>query len=98
MGQADGEVVAMDAATGRVQWDTKVPGDPLGGVTVVNDLVFSAMLDGQIVAIDRANGKIVWKAKAPGGINGWMSAAGDLLIVPVGSAQPSQLLAFRVGS
>jgi glucose dehydrogenase len=98
MGQGDGEVVAIDAATGAVQWDTKVPGDPLGGVAVVNDLVFSAMLDGQIVAIDRASGKIVWKTKAPGGINGWMSAAGDLLIVPVGSAQPSRIVAFRVGS
>jgi outer membrane protein assembly factor BamB len=64
----------------------------------VNDLVFSAMLDGQIVAIDRTSGKIVWKTKAPGGINGWMSAAGDQLVVPVGNAQPSQVVAYRVGS
>jgi glucose dehydrogenase len=98
MGQADGEVVAIDAATGVVQWDTKVPGDPLGGVTVVNDVVFTATYQGQIVAIDRASGKILWKDKLPGGVNGWMSAAGDQLIVPVGSAQPPRLVAYSLGS
>ena len=56
-----GEVVAIDATTGRVVWDTKVPGDPLGGATVVNDLVFTALLDGNVVALDRDTGKIVWK-------------------------------------
>ena len=38
--------VAIDATTGAVRWATKVPGDPLGGATVVNDLVFTALLDG----------------------------------------------------
>src|SRR6185295_15389606 len=49
MGQQDGEVVALDATTGKVTWDTKVPGDPLGAATVVNDLVLTALLDGTIV-------------------------------------------------
>ena len=40
-----------DARTGKVVWDTKVPGDPLGGATVVNDLVFTALLDGTVVAL-----------------------------------------------
>jgi len=95
-GQHDGDVVAIDAATGRVQWDTKVPGDPLGGATVVNDLVFTALIDGQVVALNRTTGKIVWKTKTAGGINGWMSAAGDLLVVPVGNAQPPRLVAYRL--
>ena len=43
----DGEVVAIDAATGKVLWSTKVPGDPLGGATVVNDLVITALFDGE---------------------------------------------------
>ncbi|HEY3831940.1 MAG TPA: PQQ-binding-like beta-propeller repeat protein [Acidimicrobiia bacterium] len=96
LGKRPGEIVAIDAANGHVLWDTKVAGDPLGGATVVNDLVFSALLDGTIVALDRSTGAIVWKYKAAGGINGWMAAVGDTLYVPVGMAQPPQLLALRL--
>lgn len=96
LGTADGVVVAVDAATGRVRWQTSVPGDPLGGVTVVNDLVMTALLDGTIVALDRADGHTVWLRKAPGGINGWMSVAGDTLVVPVGNASPPRLVAYRL--
>jgi outer membrane protein assembly factor BamB len=95
MGQQDGEVVALDATTGEVVWDTKVPGDPLGAATVVNDLVLTSLLDGTLVALDRATGTIVWQTKAPGGINGWMAVAGDLLVVPVGNGSPPSLVAYE---
>ncbi len=95
-GQADGEVVALDAKTGAVDWVTKVPGDPFGAATVVNDLVFTALVDGQILALDRATGAIVWRTKAPDGINGWMSVAGDQLIVPVGMATPPKLVSYHL--
>ena len=42
----------IDAGRGKVVWDTKVPGDPLGGATVVNDLVCTALLDGTVIALD----------------------------------------------
>ena len=98
LGTHDGEVVAIDAATGKVQWSTKVPGDPLGGATVVNDLVFTALLDGTVLALDRDGGKIVWREKLAGGINGWMSVAGDTIVVPVGTADPPQLVALSLPS
>ncbi len=94
LGTHDGEVIALDARTGRVQWDTKVPGDPLGGATVVNDLVFTALLDGTVLALDRGSGKIVWRHQAAGGINGWLSVVGDTLFVPVSQANPPELLAL----
>jgi outer membrane protein assembly factor BamB len=96
LGTHDGEVVAIDAATGRVVWDTKVPGDPLGGATVVNDLVFTALLSGTVVALQRTTGNIVWQYKAPGGINGWMAAAGNSLYIPVGQADPPEVVALRL--
>jgi glucose dehydrogenase len=92
-----GLVAAVDARTGTVKWQRRVPGQPLGGATVVNDLVFTATLTGWIVALDRHDGKIVWRHRAPGGINGWMSVAGDTIVVPVGNARPSKLLALRLG-
>jgi glucose dehydrogenase len=97
LGTADGEVVAIDAASGGVRWRTAVPGDPMGAATVVNDLVLTALLDGTIVALDRSDGAIVWRTSAPGGVNGWMAVAGDLLVVPVGNAEPPRLVAYRLG-
>jgi len=98
LGTNKGEVVAIDAKTGKVVWDTKVPGDPLGGAAVVNDLVLTALVDGTVVALDRGTGAIVWKYAAGGGINGWLSAAGNTLYIPVGNAKPSKLLALRLPS
>lgn len=98
MGQQPGEVVAIDAASGKIEWSTKVPGDPLGGATVVNDLVFTALLDGTVVALDRGDGELVWKKRLAGGINGWLSVAGDTIVVPVGNAQPPQLVALSLPS
>ncbi len=98
LGTHDGEVVAIRAATGKVVWDTKVPGDPLGGATVVNDLVVTAMLDGAVVALDRDTGRLVWQYKARGTINGWLAAVGDTLYIPVGGAKPPHLLALRLPS
>jgi outer membrane protein assembly factor BamB len=91
-----GLVVAVDARTGKVRWSRRVPGQPLGGATVVNDLVFTATLGGTIVALDRGNGKIVWRHQAPGGINGWMSVAGDTIVVPVGNARPPKIVALSL--
>ncbi len=97
LGLGDGNVVAIDAATGKVKWSRKVPGDPLGGATVVNDLVFTVLLGGQVVALDRQSGRIVRTIDVPGGVNGWMTIAGDDLIVPVGNANPPVVVAYRLG-
>jgi len=96
LGTHDGEVVAINAANGKVVWDTKVPGDPLGGATVVNDLVFTALLDGSVVALARGTGEIVWKHAAGAGINGWLAVVDDTLYVPVGNAKPPKVLALRL--
>lgn len=96
LGTADSELVALDAATGKVRWDVKLPGDAFGGATVASDLVFTSTFGGKVLALDRATGKTVWSYQAPGGINGWPAIAGDQLFVPVGMSDPPQLLAFRL--
>jgi glucose dehydrogenase len=96
IGTRDGEVVAIDATTGKHLWDTRVPGDPMGGATVVNDLVITGTYQGTLVALDRASGRIVSTVAVGGGIAGWPAAVGDLLLVPTGTVgRPGKLVAYR---
>lgn len=96
LGTADSEMVAIDAATGEIEWSVDLPGDALGGATVSGDLVFTSTFGGQVLALDRATGETVWSYQADGGINGWPALAGDALYVPVGMSDPPQLLAFEL--
>jgi outer membrane protein assembly factor BamB len=91
-----GEVVALDAATGRKLWSATLPGDPLGATTVVNDLVFTAVLDGTVLALRRTDGRIVWRYRAPGHINGSMAVAGADIVIPIGGANPPRLVMLRL--
>jgi alcohol dehydrogenase (cytochrome c) len=93
-----GEVVALDALSGRRLWSTKLPGDPLGATTVVNDLVFTALFDGTVLALRRSDGQIVWRYRAPGQMNGSMSVAGSDVFIPVGQANPPQLVMLRLAA
>ncbi len=98
LGTADSQMVAIDAATGEIEWEVDLPGDSFGGATVSGDLLFTSSFGGEILALDRATGETVWSYEAPGGINGWPALAGDELYVPVGMADPPQLLKFDLGS
>ncbi|WP_421120307.1 PQQ-binding-like beta-propeller repeat protein [Aquihabitans daechungensis] len=97
LGKADSQMVAIDAATGEIEWEVDLPGDSFGGATVSGDLIFTSSFGGEILALDRASGETVWSYDAPGGINGWPAIAGDELYVPVGMADPPQLLKFSLG-
>ncbi|HET6334771.1 MAG TPA: PQQ-binding-like beta-propeller repeat protein, partial [Polyangiales bacterium] len=96
VGTMNGDLVAIDVATGKILWNTTVEGDPTGGATVVNDLVITATFQGNVIAYQRETGKEVWRWKAPGGINSWMSVSGDTLVIPVGSASPAVVVALRL--
>jgi glucose dehydrogenase len=97
LGTANSELVAIDAATGEIEWSVELDGDALGGATVSGDLVFTSTFDGQVLALDRSTGETVWSYQADGGINGWPALAGDELYVPVGTSDPPQLLKFELG-
>ena len=58
-GSPAGEVEALSLATGKVEWDTKVPELPLGAATVSNDLVFTTLYNGVLIALNRRTGAIV---------------------------------------
>lgn len=97
-GTMPGQVVAIDARTGHTLWNTHVPGDPTGGVTLVNNVVLTATLQGSIIGLSMSTGRVLWTLKAPGGINGWMSVSGRYVIVPVGAANPPTVWALCLPS
>lgn len=79
-------VVALDPATGRARWATKVHGMNWGSPLVTADRVFTGTAsqniggtiiphEGGLVAIDRATGRVLWRHVAPaapeGGFGGY---------------------------
>lgn len=103
-GKPTGEVAALSLATGKVEWDTKVPTLPLGDTTVSNDLVFTTLFTGELIALDRATGKIVYRLKLPTSTNAPIAIAGNSVIIPAGAPWtspkgapgPAQMVAYTV--
>jgi outer membrane protein assembly factor BamB len=98
---AKGEMVAIDLATGKQLWATKLPQMPLGGATVAGDLVFTTTFGGGVGALSRADGSIVWTAQLPAGSNSTLAIAGDTLIagagLPLTTTQQPAVVAYRLG-
>jgi mono/diheme cytochrome c family protein len=101
-GAGSGEMVALDLASGRMLWDTKLSQMPDGDATVANDLVFTTTFDGYLLAFNRADGAVVWKQKLPAFTNAPVAIVGDTLITaasyPGGKGQTTEVVAFRLGS
>ena len=98
---ATGEVVALEVATGRQLWAAKLQQMPLGGATVVGDLVFTTTFTGELVALSRTDGSIAWTAQLPAGSNSTLAIAGDTLIagagVPLSTTQQPAVVTYRLG-
>jgi alcohol dehydrogenase (cytochrome c) len=103
-GPATGEVEALSLATGKVEWDTKVPSMPLGAATVSGDLVFTALFNGVLIAFDRGTGAIVYRHQLPTTANAPIAVFGNTVLVPAGGPETSasggggnpQLVAYTV--
>jgi alcohol dehydrogenase (cytochrome c) len=92
-----GEVVALDLASGRRDWDRTLSSPPFGCATAANDLVFVPTYDGRVLALSAVDGRTVWSARAPARINACPSVAGDTLYVAAG-APPGrfEVVAYRL--
>ncbi len=82
-----GEVEALNLATGKVEWDTKVPEFPLGAATVSNDLVFTDLYNGVLMALDRATGAVVYRHQLPTSANAPIAVFGNTVLVPAGGPE-----------
>jgi outer membrane protein assembly factor BamB len=100
-GVSSGEVIALDAATGKIKWKQTLSTPAYGATTVVNDLVFATNVEGTVSAFKAKSGQIVWREKLPAGTNSGVMASGHTLIAPAGLAaaegQVPKIVAFRLG-
>ncbi len=102
-GSIGGEVEALNLATGRIEWDTKVPQLPLGAATVSNDLLFTTLYNGVLIALNRRTGAVVYRRRLPASTNSPIAVAGNTVIIPAGAPLTQtgrghpQVVAYRVG-
>jgi outer membrane protein assembly factor BamB len=83
-GAGSGDIEALNLATGKVEWDTKVPAYPFGAATVSNDLVLTTLYTGVLVALNRSTGAIVYEHKLPTSANAEIAIAGNTILIPAG--------------
>jgi alcohol dehydrogenase (cytochrome c) len=79
-----GDFEALNLATGKVEWDTKLPQMALGAATVSNDLVFTTLYGGELIALNRTTGAIVYRHQLPTSTNAPLVVAGNTVIVSAG--------------
>jgi outer membrane protein assembly factor BamB len=98
-----GEIEALNLATGKVEWDTKVPTLPLGAATVSNDLVFTTLYTGELLALNRSTGAIVHEQKLPATTNSPIAITSNTILIPAGAPEAAkssngtpQLVAYTV--
>lgn len=99
-GPTSGEIVALDAATGKVKWKEELASPAFGATTVVNDLVFATTYEGSVSAFTVNSGQVVWREKLPAGSNSGVIVDGGTLIAPAGIAsaagQRAVIVAYKV--
>ncbi len=96
--EGTGEIVAVDAATGEIQWTHETDAVPFGAATVVNDLVVASTFEGTIFALDRNSGEEVRRAQLAVPLIAWPAVVDDTIIIGAGASQNAQLVAFRLGA
>jgi outer membrane protein assembly factor BamB len=90
----DGEVHALDAETGDVQWEEEVSGgvessDP----AVVDGTVYVGGVSRDVWALDASDGSVQWQYETAGRVNSSPAVAGDTLYV---GSDDGYLYAIRV--
>lgn len=87
-----GQLVAIDAATGRIAWRQKIGTAAGGGPTVQGGVVYAADRNAVGWAIDAANGRVLWQTTGQTGTGGVMgvsspAVAGNMVLFPFRSGQ-----------
>jgi outer membrane protein assembly factor BamB/plastocyanin len=97
-----GDLVAVNEATGKVEWDTKLASSPYGAATLANNVVFTTTFDGVLRAFNADNGKEIWHTSLSAGTNAPVMVDGDTVVTaasfPATAAQKAAIIAYRLGA
>jgi outer membrane protein assembly factor BamB len=98
IGSGYGEVMALDAASGKVLWRVKVNAPIHSPPTVADDRVFVVTVENELDVLSAVDGNKLWSHNGlpePAGLAGGASpaVAGDLVVVPYSSGE---LYALRI--
>jgi len=98
IGSGYGEVLALDAASGKPVWRVKVNAPIHSPPTVANDRVFVVTVENELDVLSAIDGHKLWSHNGlpePAGLAGGASpaVAGDLVVVPYSSGE---LYALRI--
>ena len=105
-GTSDGEIYALDTATGDQLWKTSV-GDKIWATPVIDDgILYIGSFDKNFYAIDTADGGILWQFTAGGGFNSTALVEGgtvyagslDRSLYAIDASNGSQLWRFEGGN
>lgn len=77
IGTAAGEVLALDAGTGRVRWSLGTGGPPVGRPAVSGGVVYAGSRDRCLYAIKAASGRVLWRLPTGGPVTGGATVRGD---------------------
>ncbi|MGA3371588.1 MAG: PQQ-binding-like beta-propeller repeat protein [Terracidiphilus sp.] len=86
VGSADGNLYAVEAATGKLRWKFDAHADVNSSPAVVGDTVYLVSLDGNLYAVDAATGKQRWSFATQGEHR--FTAAGNLGALPSTEVMP----------
>jgi alcohol dehydrogenase (cytochrome c) len=83
-----GELVALEASTGRRLWTRRFRSPNFGCATVAGGVVYTATYDGRVYGLSTDDGSIVARARTRAGINACPAVAGGMLLVGAGADHP----------
>jgi outer membrane protein assembly factor BamB len=97
-----GELIALDAASGRKVWTLHLPQPVFGCATSADGVIFTATFDGKVYGVDSGDGRVLWSASLRAGVNACPALASKTLLVgagvPTGRRPRLELTAFRLAS
>jgi alcohol dehydrogenase (cytochrome c) len=85
-----GELVALEASTGRRLWTRRFGSPDFGCATVAGDVVFTTTYNGEVYGLSTRDGSVVLRARARAGINACPAVADGNLLVGAGTDNPAR--------
>lgn len=83
----DGDVFALDRASGKVRWTAETDARAIAGPTIAGDLVLLGTLGAEVIALNRTDGAPVWRVPVSSEVLAPPVSDGSVVIVRCGDGK-----------